>query len=209
MADWTTISALATAGGTLALAGATFFAVRSSNASARVTERALLASIRPLLVPPRFDDPPQKVGFKDDQWFKIEPGRAAAEVGPDAIYLAFGVRNVGTGLALLDRWQFYDDFERVNEAPDTSEFRRLTRDIYVAPGDVSFWQGAYRDRDDPAFDRACATVRSRQRFLVDVLYGDHEGGQHTVSRFLLSPTGDDSWFLSIVRHWSLDRPDPR
>jgi hypothetical protein len=33
MADWTTISALATAGGTLALAAATYSAVRSANRS--------------------------------------------------------------------------------------------------------------------------------------------------------------------------------
>ena len=57
MADWVTISALATAGGTLVLAGATFSSVRSAHASTRVTERALLASIRPLLVPTRLEDP--------------------------------------------------------------------------------------------------------------------------------------------------------
>ena len=49
MVDWVTISALATAGGTLVLAAATFSAVRSSNRSARVAERALLAGLRPVL----------------------------------------------------------------------------------------------------------------------------------------------------------------
>ena len=43
MADWVTISALATAGGTLVLVAATFASVRSANRSARATERALLA----------------------------------------------------------------------------------------------------------------------------------------------------------------------
>jgi hypothetical protein len=41
VADWATISALATAGGTLALAVATYGAVRSSNRSARIAELAL------------------------------------------------------------------------------------------------------------------------------------------------------------------------
>ena len=36
MADWVTISSLATAGGTLVLAVATFSSVRSANRSARV-----------------------------------------------------------------------------------------------------------------------------------------------------------------------------
>ena len=42
MADWVTISSLATAGGTLVLAVATFSSVKSANRSARVAERSLL-----------------------------------------------------------------------------------------------------------------------------------------------------------------------
>jgi len=41
MADWVTISSLATAGGTLVLAAATYTAVHSANRSARIAERAL------------------------------------------------------------------------------------------------------------------------------------------------------------------------
>jgi hypothetical protein len=44
LADWVTISSLATAGGTLVLAVATFSSVRSANRSARVAERSLLAA---------------------------------------------------------------------------------------------------------------------------------------------------------------------
>jgi len=51
MADWATISALATAGGTLVLAVATFASVRSANRAARTAERSLLASMRPVLTP--------------------------------------------------------------------------------------------------------------------------------------------------------------
>ena len=210
MADWVTISALATAAGTFALAGATFVAVRSSQASARVTERALLASIRPLLVTPQLGDPPQKVGFQDERWFKLEPGRAAAEVSDDAIYLAFGVRNVGSGLAVLDRWHFYADVDgAITEAPDPSEFRRLTRDLYVPPSGVGFWQGAFRDSAEAEFVTARDVVQRRERFMVDVLYGDHEGGQRTISRFILRPTEDGQWYTTVARHWTLDRPDPR
>jgi hypothetical protein len=63
-----TISALATAGGTLVLAGATYASVRSANRAARVAERSLLAGLRPLLMPSRLDDPPQKVTFVDEVW---------------------------------------------------------------------------------------------------------------------------------------------
>jgi hypothetical protein len=68
MTDWVTISALATAGGTLVLAAATFASVRSSNRSARVAEEALLAAMRPLLMPSRLEDSPVKVGFADNHF---------------------------------------------------------------------------------------------------------------------------------------------
>src|SRR5437762_10239149 len=103
MADWTTISALSTAGGTLVLAAATFASVRSAHRSARATERALLAGIRPVLVSSRLQDPPEKVGFSDDHWIKVAGGRAAAEATEKVIYFAIALRNVGNGLAVLDR----------------------------------------------------------------------------------------------------------
>jgi hypothetical protein len=65
MADWVTISSLATAGGTLVLAVATFSSVKSANRSARVAERSLLAGVRPVLIPSREDDPVQHVRFGD------------------------------------------------------------------------------------------------------------------------------------------------
>jgi hypothetical protein len=53
------------------------------------------------------------------------------------------------------------------------------------------------------------TVEERRPFIVDVRYGDHEGGQHTISRFTITPVGEDRWLCSVVRHWNLDRPNPR
>ncbi|MBO0789284.1 MAG: hypothetical protein J2P33_24745, partial [Actinobacteria bacterium] len=61
MADWQTISSLATAAGTLVLAVATFSAVRSSNRSARIAEAALRTGLRPLLIQSRTVDPELKV----------------------------------------------------------------------------------------------------------------------------------------------------
>ena len=47
------------------LAVATFTAVRSSNRSARVAERALLAGMRPVLVPSLGGDADEKVVWRD------------------------------------------------------------------------------------------------------------------------------------------------
>jgi hypothetical protein len=209
--DWATVSSLATAGGTLVLAVATFAAVRSANRAARVTERSLLAGIRPVLMPSRLQDPAQKVGFVDDHWVKVEGGRASAEATDDAIYLTMGLRNAGTGLAVLDRWDFYADREvgRDRTYRDPASFRRLTRDLYLSAGDIGFWQGAIRDRSDPLFAQARDAIAARTALTIDLLYGDHEGGQRTISRFALLPAADGTWFTAVSRHWNLDRDDPR
>jgi hypothetical protein len=208
--DWATVSALATAGGTLVLALATFASVRSANRAARTTERALLAGIRPVLMPSRMQDPPEKVGFQDDHWVKVPGGGAVAEVTDDAVYLAIALRNAGNGLAVLDRWDFYPERQRgelTRREPES--FRRLTRDLYIAGGDLGFWQGAMRDASDPMFEVARQAIIARSMMTVDLLYGDLEGGQHTVSRFALIPRDDGAWIASVSRHWNLDRADPR
>ena len=213
MADWVTISALSTAGGTLALAGVTLASVRSANRAARVAEQSLLAGQRPLLVTSRVDDPPQKVGFQDDIWFLIQGGQGAARATAEAVYFAIAVRNVGTGIAVLHGWHLYPEIQLGDVAATPLEdFTMLTRDLYVAPGDVGFWQGAFRDPRSEAYRQARTAVEAPQRMSIDVLYGDFEGGQRVISRFLLSPREDDDglrWFASVGRHWNVDRPQPR
>ena len=211
MADWATISALATAGGTLVLAGATFASVRSANRAARVAEQSLLTGIRPLLMPSRHEDPPQKVGFADDVWVRVPGAGAAARVTDGAVYLAIGIRNMGTGIAVLHGWHLYPEARRGdNTPPPLEEFNRLTRDLYIAPGDVGFWQGVFRDPSDEAFAAARAAIEARERLTIDVLYGDYEGGQRVITRFGLSPRGDgDEWLAAVARHWNVDRPAPR
>jgi hypothetical protein len=208
--DWPTVASLATAGGTLVLAVATFAAVRSSRQAARTTERALLAGIRPVLVPSRFEDPQEKVGFADDHWVKVDGGSGIADATDEAIYLAIALRNVGTGLAVLDRWDFHteEDIARLpHREPDV--FQRLTRDIYVPGGDLGFWQGTLRDPNDPAFAQMHDAITSRRMIVIDMLYGDHEGGQRTITRVALRPRGEDRWLATVARHWNLDRADPR
>jgi hypothetical protein len=211
MADWVTISALATAGGTLVLAGATFASVRSANRAARVAEQSLLAALRPLLLPTHVSDPPEKIGFVDGKWVSAPGGGGIAEVGDAAIYLAIPLRNVGTGIAVLHGWHFLPGFPLGddNRPPPLEEFRRLTRDLYVPAGDTGFWQGAFRDPQADEFRDAARAIEANEDVTVDVLYGDHEGGQRVISRFVLRPREDGARIVSAARHWNVDRPDPR
>jgi hypothetical protein len=55
-------------GGTLVLAAATFASIKSANRAARAAARSMLAGLRPLLMPSRLEEPPQKVGFNDQKW---------------------------------------------------------------------------------------------------------------------------------------------
>lgn len=214
MADWVTISALASAGGTLVLAGVTVASVRSANRAARVAEQSLLAAQRPLLVQSRLDDPPQKVGFQDDVWLVARGGQGDAKAADQAVYFAIAVRNVGTGIAVLHGWHLYPEIQLGPDMAPTplEDFTMLTRDLYIAPDDVGFWQGAFRDPASDGYRAARRAVEAPQRMSVDILYGDFEGGQRVISRFLLTPReGDDGlrWFAGVGRHWNVDRPQPR
>lgn len=208
--DWATISALATAGGTLVLGVATFASVRSANRAARAAELSLLAGLRPLLVPSRLQDPPEKISFADQHWLRVEGGHAATEVTADAIYMAISLRNVGSGIGVLHGWQFYPQ-RMLGEAsaPDTRTFHRLTRDVYVPAGDSGFWLGTFRDPGSEEHIRAHDAIGAHQPVMIDLLYGDFEGGQRSISRFSLLPIGDDGWLTAAARHWNLDRPQPR
>jgi hypothetical protein len=208
--DWVAVSGIGTALATLVLALATFASVRSANRAARVAEQSLLASLRPLLVPMRPDSTPQKVGFADDRWFRVPGNGGIAEVGDGAIYLAIAVRNAGSGIAVMHGWHLHPDRWRGEwEHTPVDDFRRLTRDLYVAPGDDGFWQGALRDPAEPVYAEARRSIEERRLMSVEILYGDHELGQRSISLFTLTPRDDGNWLVSVARHWNIDRPDPR
>src|SRR5258706_2207874 len=128
MADWPTIASLATAGGTLVLAGATFAAVRSANRAARTSERSLMAGLRPLLLPARLQDPPQKVMFADQHFTHVQGGKAVAEEVDGVIYLAAAVRNAGQGVAVLYAWYCFAGWlgGAESRATPAEYIRRLT-----------------------------------------------------------------------------------
>jgi hypothetical protein len=184
--------------------------VRSANRAARVAEQSLLAGLRPLLVPSRLSDETQKVHFVDGRVLVTPGGGGAAEIGDDAIYLTLSLRNAGSGIAVLHGWHFSAERLRaVPEAPSLDTFTRQTRDLYIAPNDLGFWQGALRDPSEPEFDAARAAIEARRPVTIDVLYGDYEGGQRIISRFAFWPRDDGRWISGIARHWNLDRSEPR
>jgi hypothetical protein len=186
--------------------------VRSANRAARVAELSMLAGLRPLLLPSRPDDVAQKIGFADEHWVHAPGGGGIAEVGEQAVYFAISLRNVGTGIAVLHGW-FLSPGARLSGAnPDHApleDFQRLTRDLYVAAGDIGFWQGAFRDPAAAEFAAARSAVEARDPVTVEILYGDHEGGQRVITRFVLTARDDGTWLVAAGRHWNIDRPDPR
>jgi hypothetical protein len=215
VADTSTIASLATAGGTLVLALATFASTRSANRAARVSEQSLKVGLRPVLFNARQQDLPQKVGFADDHWLLLHDGLAAAQEADGNLYLAIPLRNVAAGLAVLHGWHVSNE-RPTPEAPPPplEEFRRLGRDLYVPAGDISFWQGAVRDPADPLYVPLRDAIIARENLYIEILYGDHEGGQRTITLFYLVPrseTAEEPWLCrcSTSRHWNLDRDDPR
>jgi hypothetical protein len=208
--SWETISALATAFATVLLSVATFMSVRSGNRSARAAELSVLANIRPLLLVSNPQDLEQKVAFNDQRYFQLPGSGAIAEAGDNAIYFAISLRNVATGIGVLHGWYLHP--RRVTAEPHApaEEFTRLSRDLYIPAGGVGFWQGTFRDPNDPAYTAAAEAIKDREGITIDVLYGDQDGGQRIITRFVLAPKEQDEngWFPTTVRHWNVDRPDP-
>lgn len=161
--DWVAVSSITTAGATLVLALATFASVRSANRAARAAERSLLANLRPLLVQSRLADDPQKVGFADDKWFLIPGSGGVAEVTDAAVYFAIAVRNVGSGIAVLHGWHLHARVEQgaMPEHPPVEQFRRLTRDLYIAPARSA--SGRARSATPPSRSSPPRARRSRSR----------------------------------------------
>jgi hypothetical protein len=214
--DVGTYAEIGTALGTLVLAFATYAAVRSANAASRTAERTMLQNLRPLLFPSRLSDEPIKVGFADRHYLRVPGGQGIVEVTETACYLAMSLRNVGRGIGVLDGYVILQGENPSTMRPDhapVDEFRRLTRDLYIPPGEIFFWQAAIRDTTDPLFDDVRFAARNEEALTVELLYGDEEGAQHTITRYGLIPhRGDDGqmlWLATVSRHWSLDGLTPR
>jgi hypothetical protein len=213
--DWSTIASLATAGGTLVLAVATFASIRSANRSARVSERSartaersLLAGQRPLLMNSRQGDPTQKVQYPEGIWLEVDGGAAALVVRDDAVYLAVSIRNVGSGLAVLHGWHVLVGLQTERAHPPLEEFTAQNLDIYVAPGDNGLWLSALRDPAADIFLAVAEAIKTGGSLVISLLYGDFEGGQRVITQFSLRHA-NEHWLAQATRHFNVDRPDPR
>ena len=101
-----------------------------------------------------------------------------------------------------------------------TQFRRQQIDLYVPAGDTGYWLGALRDPAEPIYDIVRRAATRTRRIQVDLLYGDHEGGQRTIVRFVHAPwpggraradgrSSEDGKRVTALRYWNVDRDDPR
>jgi hypothetical protein len=220
MADWVTISSLATAGGTLVLAVATFSSVRSANRSARVAEQSMLIGTKPVLIPSREEDPVERLRFGDGTFLNVAGHGAAAEQDNGRIHMGIGLRNGGAGLGVILGWRArtlageearsgQSQVGRQGEvpAPRLDDFRRQQLDLYIPAGETGYWQGGLYDPEEPGYRDVLEELRSGDGVIyVDLLYGDQEGGQLMIVRFGVSewPSDGDQEIgerAYVLRYW--------
>ena len=212
--NWTEASSLATGAGTLVLAIATFGSVRSANRAARIAEQSLRAGLRPVLIPTREDDAHGHVTFGDGHRVDVPGHSAVIDAENGVVYLVVGVRNAGAGVAVIHGWRAHafdpDTPAASAERPDPDDFRRQQIDLYIPVGEAGVWLGAMRDPAEPRHRKLEAAAISGARVLIDLLYGDIEGGQRAIVRFSAQQSEDGSGYnVTILRHWNVDGVDPR
>jgi hypothetical protein len=143
----------------------------------------------------------------DEHWVRLSGSGAIAEVVDDNLYLAMSVRNSGSGVAVIHGWHLVlQELQRITRTKP-EEFRRQLRDLYVAGDDVGFWQAAIRDRDDPEYAALLEALRAPRVFAIELLYGDHEGGQRAIGRFAMAPVKGDG--VALLRDPALEPGPPR
>ena len=207
---WVTASSLATAGGTLVLAVATFSSVRSANRAAQTAQQSLLVGVRPMLIPSREGDPDERVMFVDQLRFDLRAHGALAELVGENLYLALGVRNAGSGIAVLQGWRTLIHSPGALERPPLEEFTPQGRDIYIPAGESSYWHAAIRDPAFPGRDRLLEALGRDAPIAVDLLYSDYAGAQRSIVRFTMTPgDGSDGRWANTLRYWNVDGEDPR
>ena len=216
MAAASTIASLATAGGTLVLAIATFSATRSANRSARIAERALDLNLRPVLIPAHEWDAAERVTFFDEI-VQLRGGFATVEQRGGNLYFAAQLRNVGAGIGVLTSWlvEVGPELPRSSAStvsqlptdppPHYETFVPQQRSLYVPAGDVGYWQGAVRECDTERGDGAALrrAVDAGDRLTLWLRYADPDGGHDTITRYTLSTDENGDWLFGIGRHWSL------
>ena len=220
MADTATIASLATAGGTLVLAIATFASTRSANRSARIAERALDLNLRPVLIPAHEWDAAERVTFYDEI-VQLRGGFATVEDRSGNLYFAAQLRNVGAGIGVLTSWRVEvgpdmppssrtsiagrESLASLEVPPHYDSFVPQQRSLYVPAGDVGYWQGAIRECDTDRGDGEAlrSAVEGGQRLTLYLRYADQDGGHDTVTQYTLSPDENGDWLFGIAKHWSL------
>lgn len=149
--------------------------------------------------------------FGDEHRISITGHGGVIEVVNGRIYMGIGLRNAGSGLAVIHGWRARPYPQGAPHVrPETDEFRPQGRDLYIPVGERGFWQGAIRDPGDPSYAPLCDAADTGSRVMIDLLYGDHEGGQRTIARFGVTVDEEGAArSANVIRYWSIDYEDPR
>jgi hypothetical protein len=122
------------------------------------------------------------------------------------VYLGMSLRNVGSGIGVLigwHAWPSFDDSSRPHVPPE--QFRLQGRDLLIPAGGIGLWQGALRDDSDDLHGAIAHAAAAPEGFLIDLMYADHMGGQRSITRFAITPVGEEKrWLSGASRHWQLD-----
>ena len=189
MADSATIASYATAAGTLVLAVATFSAVRSSNRFSPHRRRVTPHQHAPTAHPVAVSTTPSKGCCGIHHHAAHINGRtpssrktAGSSIWRSDCETLVQVLPCSTGGTRCPIRR-----SKTCPTPQAEDFRRLTIDLYIPAGGSGYWEAAVREPDDPLRPGFMRALTERHPFMIDILYGDQQGRQRTISRYLSCP----------------------
>jgi hypothetical protein len=155
------------------------------------------------------------VQFADGQVFETGWGDALLRHENGVIYLALELRNAGAGVAHLVAYRLEPELghsvtqdprglarhRRGDPPPDPTTFTEQQRDLYIAAGELGHWQAALRDPATELYTAMGEAITSLGRVTIDLLYGDIEDGQLTITRFVVLPGEQNKWRCDVTHHW--------
>jgi hypothetical protein len=191
---------------TLAIAGTTVLVAITAAWSALLSARQMKRNLLPIVVPAKPDGGTRVARFSPAKHEVLENADSFSESADGVVYLAFCVRNIGSGVAVIKGIAARLSSEVLDIAPEEMPspmgLMRVLRAYYIGPGETTYLPIQIHESNPMAWQAMVEAITAKHNLLLDLVYSDHAGRQLTVSRVELRWATDvDRFVARMVKYW--------